>query len=70
MTYPDARLPIICDYEAIKRASQKSDNSTEASEEDPDIYVVYCYCRGRDLLNNSCDCFGTPKFFGPESPAR
>jgi len=59
-------MSIIYDYEVIKRTSENCDNSSQASQEDPNVYLVYCYCRGRDLLNNSCGCFGTAKFYGPD----
>jgi hypothetical protein len=55
-------MSIIFDYPSIKQERDKDDTVVLAPEKERKAYLVYCNCRGQDMLSSSCGCFGTPKF--------
>jgi hypothetical protein len=59
-------MSIIFDYDSLNGGISETEDAACASSGESRDYVVYCYCRGRDLYNTSCACFGTAKFYGPE----
>ena len=59
-------MSIIFDYPSIKQERDKDDTVVSAPEKEHKAYLVYCNCRGQDMLSSSCGCFGTPKFYGPD----
>jgi hypothetical protein len=59
-------MSIIFDYPSIKQERDKDDTVVLALEKEHKAHLVYCNCRGQDMLSSSCGCFGTPKFYGPD----